>query len=75
MIKINLPQNSGEAVTVKFGDCFAPYSTVKVGDYLIYNPNLNRLVVVTSEDRPEYVIKNISKHILKKNIQIKIERI
>ena len=75
MTTINLPKNSGEVVTGHLSDYFAPYISPKVGDYLLYNPVMDKMVIVPIYDRPDYIIQSVSNHILKRNKIIGIRRL
>ena len=54
-----LPTSSGETVTGEFKSYFTPYAKIQVGDYLQYNPIMDKMVVVPISDRPNY--KNVRK--------------
>ena len=71
-----LPTSSGETITGEFKEYFMPYAKIQVGDYLQYNPIMDKMVVVPISDRPNYVIIHISKcGILKKRIEVTIEKL
>ena len=71
-----LPTSSGETVTGEFKEYFMPYAKIQVGDYLQYNPIMDKMVVVPISDRPNYTIIHISKcGILKKRIEVTIEKL
>lgn len=71
-----LPTSSGETVTGEFKEYFMPYAKIQVGDYLQYNPIMDKMVVVPISDRPNYAIIHISKcGILKKCIEVTIEKL
>lgn len=71
-----LPTSSGETVTGEFKEYFMPYAKIQVGDYLQYNPMMDKMVVVPISDRPNYVIIHISKYvILKKRTEVTIEKL
>ena len=71
-----LPTSSGETVTGDFKEYFTPYAKIQVGDYLHYNPMMDKMVVVPISDRPNYTIIHISKcGILKKRIEVTIEKL
>ena len=71
-----LPTSSGETVTGDFKEYFTPYSKIQVGDYLQYNPIMDKMVVVPISDRPNYAIIHISKcGILKKHIEVTIKKL
>ena len=71
-----LPTASGETVTGEFKEYFTPYAKIRVGDYLQYNPIMDKMVVVPISDRPNYAIIHISKcGILKKRIKVTIEKL
>ena len=48
-----LPISSGETVTGYFKEYFTPYAKIRVGDYLQYNPMMDKMVVVPISDRPQ----------------------
>ena len=71
-----LPTSSGEAVTGDFKEYFMPYAKIQVGDYLQYNPIMDKMVVVPISDRPNYAIIHISKYgILKKRTEVTIKKL
>lgn len=71
-----LPTSSGETVTGEFKEYFTPYAKIRVGDYLQYNPIMDKMVVVPISDHPNYTIIHISKcGILKKRIEVTIEKL
>ena len=71
-----LPTSSGETVTGDFKSYFMPYAKIQVGDYLQYNPIMDKMVVVPISDRPSYAIIHISKcGILKKHIEVTIKKL
>ena len=71
-----LPTSSGETVTGDFKSYFMPYVKIQVGDYLQYNPILDKMVVVPISDHPNYAIIHISKYgILKKRTEVTIEKL
>ena len=71
-----LPTSSGETVTGEFKEYFMPYAKIQVGDYLQYNPIMDKMVVVPISDRPNYAIIHISKYeIFKKHIEVTIEKL
>ena len=71
-----LPASSGETVTGDFKEYFTPYAKIQVGDYLQYNPIMDKMVVVPISDRPNYAIIHISKYgILKKRTEVTIEKL
>ena len=71
-----LPTSSGETVTGEFKEYFMPYAKIQVGDYLQYNPIMDKMVVVPISDRPGYAIIHISKcGILKKHIEVTIKKL
>lgn len=73
---IKLPQKSGEIVVGSFDEYFRPYAKIKIGDYLLYNPAMDKVVVVSINDRPQYVLKHIRKNgIFKKSRIITIEKL
>lgn len=73
---IKLPQKSGETVVGSFDEYFRPYAKIKIGDYLLYNPAMDKVVVVSINDRPQYVLKHIRKNgIFKKNRIVTIEKL
>lgn len=73
---ILLPTASGEKVTGEFKEYFMPYAKIQVGDYLQYNPMMDKMVVVPISDRPNYAIIHISKcGIIKKHIEVTIEKL
>ena len=49
-----LPTSSGETVTGDFKEYFTPHAKIQVGDYLQYNPIMDKMVVVPISDRPNY---------------------
>lgn len=53
---IKLPQKSGEVVIGSFDEYFRPYAKIKIGDYLLYNPAMDKVVVVSINDRPQYAL-------------------
>ena len=68
---LSLPISSGETVTGGFETYFMPYAKIQVGDYLQYNPIMDKMVVVPISDRPNYAIIHISKcGILKKRTEV-----
>ena len=71
-----LPTSSGETVIGDFKEYFTPYAKIQVGDYLQYNPMMDKMVVVPISDRPNYAIIHISKcGILKKHIEVTIKKL
>ena len=73
---LSLPTSSGETVTGGFETYFMPYAKIQIGDYLQYNPIMDKLVVVPISDRPNYVIIHIRKcGIFKKHIEVTIEKL
>ena len=71
-----LPTSSGETVTGEFKEYFMPYAKIQVGDYLQYNPIMDKMVVVPISDRPNHAIIHISKcEILKKRTEVTIEKL
>lgn len=71
-----LPTSSGETVTGDFKSYFMPYAKIQVGDYLQYNPIMDKMVVVPISDRPNYAIIHISKYgILKKRTEVTIKKL
>ena len=71
-----LPASSGETVTGDFKEYFTPYAKIQVGDYLQYNPIMDKMVVVPISDRPNYAIIHISKYgILKKRTEVTIKKL
>ena len=71
-----LPTASGETVTGEFKEYFTPYAKIRVGDYLQYNPIMDKMVVVPISDRPNYAIIHISKcGILKKRIEVTFKKL
>lgn len=71
-----LPTSSGETVTGGFETYFMPYAQIQVGDYLQYNPTMDKMVVVPISDRPNYTIIHIRKcGIFKKHIEVTIEKL
>lgn len=71
-----LPTSSGETITGEFKEYFTPYAKIRVGDYLQYNPIMDKMVVVPISDHPNYTIIHISKYgILKKRIEVTIEKL
>lgn len=73
---IKLPQKSGEVVIGSFDEYFRPYAKIKIGDYLLYNPAMDKVVVVSINDRPQYVLKHIRKNgIFKKSRIVTIEKL
>ena len=71
-----LPTSSGETVTGDFKEYFMPYAKIQVGDYLQYNPIMDKMVVVPISDRPNYAIIHISNYgIFKKRIEVTIKRL
>ena len=71
-----LPTSSGETVTGDFKEYFTPYAKIQVGDYLQYNPIMDKMVVVPISDCPNYTIIHISKYgILKKRTEVTIEKL
>lgn len=73
---LSLPISSGETVTGDFKSYFMPYAKIRVGDYLQYNPTMDKMVVVPILDRPNYTIIHIRKcGIFKKHIEVTIEKL
>ena len=73
---LSLPISSGETVTGGFETYFMPYAKIRVGDYLQYNPTMDKMVVVPILDRPNYTIIHIRKcGIFKKHIEVTIEKL
>ena len=73
---LSLPISSGETVTGEFKEYFMPYAKIQVGDYLQYNPIMDKMVVVPISDHPNYAIIHISKYgILKKRTEVTIEKL
>ena len=73
---LSLPISSGETVTGGFETYFMPYAKIRVGDYLQYNPTMDKMVVVPISDCPNYAIIHISKYgILKKRIEITFKKL
>lgn len=71
-----LPTSSGETITGEFKEYFTPYAKIRVGDYLQYNPMMDKMVVVPILDRPNYTIIHIRKYgILKKRTEVTIEKL
>ena len=71
-----LPTSSGETITGEFKEYFTPYAKIRVGDYLQYNPIMDKMVVVPISDRPNYAIIHISKcGILKKHTEVTIKKL
>ena len=71
-----LPTASGETVTGGFETYFMPYAKIRVGDYLQYNPTMDKMVVVPILDRPNYTIIHIRKcGIFKKHIEVTIKKL
>ena len=71
-----LPTASGETVTGEFKEYFTPYAKIRVGDYLQYNPIMDKMVVVPISDRPNYTIIHIHKcGIFKKRTEVTIEKL
>ena len=71
-----LPTSSGETVTGDFKEYFTPYAKIQVGDYLQYNPIMDKMVVVPISDRPSYAIIHISKcGVFKKRTEVTIEKL
>ena len=71
-----LPISSGKTVTGDFKEYFTPYAKIQVGDYLQYNPIMDKMVVVPISDRPNYAIIHISKYgILKKRIEVTFKKL
>lgn len=68
---IKLPQKSGEVVIGSFDEYFRPYAKIKIGDYLLYNPAMDKVVVVSI-----YALKHIRKKgLLKKSCIVTIEKL
>lgn len=73
---IKLPQKTGEAVLGDFAEYFRPYAKIKKGDYLLYNPAMDKMVVVSINDRPVYTITNIKKEgLIKRRLIVTIEKL
>ena len=71
-----LPTSSGETVTGDFKEYFTPYAKIQVGDYLQYNPTMDKMVVVPISDRPNYAIIHIQKYgVFKKRIEVTIKKL
>lgn len=71
-----LPTSSGETITGEFKEYFTPYAKIRVGDYLQYNPIMDKMVVVPISDRPNYTIIHIRKYgMLKKHIEVTIQKL
>ena len=71
-----LPTSSGETVTGDFKSYFMPYAKIQVGNYLQYNPIMDKMVEVPISDRPNYTIIHIRKYgILKKHIEVTIKKL
>ena len=71
-----LPTSSGETVTGDFKEYFTPYAKIQVGDYLQYNPMMDKMVVVPISDRPNYAIIHIQKYgVFKKRIEVTIKKL
>ena len=71
-----LPTSSGETVTGEFKEYCMTYAKIQVGDYLQYNPIMDKMVVVPISDRPNYTIIHISKYgILKKRIEVTFKKL
>lgn len=75
-MSIFLPKNSGESVTVLISELFAPYCRPQPGDYLIFNPYTNKLVIMTKNDNPEYIVRSVNyKALFKTKSTVTIERL
>lgn len=73
---LSLPISSGETVTGEFETYFMPYAKIQIGDYLQYNPIMDKMVVVPISDRPNYAIIHIRKcGIFKKHIEVAIQKL
>ena len=71
-----LPTSSGETITGEFKEYFTPYAKIRVGDYLQYNPIMDKMVVVPISDRPNYAIIHIQKYgVFKKRIEVTIKKL
>ena len=58
------------------GEDVTPYAKIQVGNYLQYNPIMDKMVVVPISDRPNYTIIHIRKYgILKKRTEVTIEKL
>lgn len=56
-----LPTKEGETIVGDFDKYFAPHARPNKGDFLLYNPHMDKMVVVSIRDKPEYVVSDISK--------------
>lgn len=73
---LSLPISSGETVTGDFETYFMPYAKIRVGDYLQYNPIMDKMVVVPISDCHNYTVIHIRKYgMLKNHIEVTIEKL
>lgn len=72
---INLPINSEDTVTGCINEYFAPYARPKMGDYLIYNPRQDKMIIMTINDKPECVVIDVCKSIFKNKSTITIRKL
>ena len=72
---INLPINSEDTVTGYISEYFAPYARPQIGDYLVYNPFQDKMIIMTIRDKPEYVVINVRKNIFKSESTITIRKL
>ena len=73
---LSLPISSGETITGDFETYFMPYAKIQVGDYLQYNPAMDKMVVVPISDRPNYAVIHIQKYkMFKKRIKVTIQKL
>ena len=72
---VNLPINPEGTVTGYISEYFAPYARPKIGDYLIYNPRQDKMIIMTINDKPEYVVINVRKNIFKSKSTMTIRKL
>lgn len=72
---ITLPTES-ERVTACINELLPRYTDLKIGDYLKYNGYIDKLIVVTASDKPEYIVVDTKKNLLLKHRStVTIERV
>lgn len=75
-MSLKLPENIGDRVTGFVSDYFSPYCKPKTGDYLVYNPYTDKLVIMSKLDIPEYIVRATEyKMVLKRNSTVTIEKV
>jgi len=73
---LKLPTNSQETVIGSFDEYFMPYARISVGDFLNYNPRMDKMVIVPINDRPKYAIRQIrNQGFIKRKTMVTIEKL